>query len=79
VPVAYMVLRGLLEGVVVDLDLAAQVTARLRDRLAAALVRSKRPVSLRVVRALPAGATGKVQRRALRESDTPVVYRLDCR
>jgi acyl-CoA synthetase (AMP-forming)/AMP-acid ligase II len=79
VPVAYIVLRGMEDGVEVDLDLAAQVTARLRDRLAAALVRSKRPVSLRVVRALPAGATGKVQRRALRESDTPVVYRLDCR
>jgi len=55
------------------------VTARLRDRLAAALVRSKRPVSLRVVRALPAGATGKVRRRALRDSDIPAIYHLDCR
>ena len=63
----------------IDTDMAAQVTARLRDHLGAALVRSKRPVSLNVVRALPAGATGKVQRRALRESDIPVVYRLDCR
>ena len=79
VPVAYIVLRGIEDDADIDLDMAAQVTARLRDHLAAALVRSKRPVSLRVVRALPAGATGKVQRRALRESDTPVAYRLDCR
>ena len=59
--------------------MAAGVTARLRDHLGAALVRTKRPVSLRVVGALPAGSTGKVQRRLLRESDTPVVYQLDCR
>jgi oxalate---CoA ligase len=79
VPVAYIVLRGIEDDADIDLDTAAEVTMRLRDRLGAALVRSKRPVSLRVVRALPAGATGKVQRRALRDSDTPVAYRLDCR
>jgi acyl-CoA synthetase (AMP-forming)/AMP-acid ligase II len=77
VPVAYVVLRGLEDDA--DIDVAAQVTARLRDRLAVALVRSKRPVSLSVVRALPAGATGKVRRRALRDSDIPAVYHLDCR
>jgi hypothetical protein len=32
-----------------------------------------------VLSALPAGATGKVQRRALRDDDLPVIYRLDCR
>ena len=79
VPVAYIVLRGNEDDADVDVDMAARVTARLRDHLGAALVRTKRPVSLRVVRALPAGATGKVQRRSLRESDTPVVYQLDCR
>jgi acyl-CoA synthetase (AMP-forming)/AMP-acid ligase II len=77
VPVAYIVLRDFEDDI--DLDVAARVTARLRDRLGAALVRSKRPVSLRVVRALPAGATGKVRRRALRDSDLPAVYHLDCR
>jgi acyl-CoA synthetase (AMP-forming)/AMP-acid ligase II len=77
VPVAYIVLRGFEDDI--DIDAAARVTARLRDRLVAALVRSKRPVSLRVVRALPAGATGKVRRRALRDSDVPAVYHLDCR
>jgi oxalate---CoA ligase len=79
VPVAYIVLRGFEDDADIDLDVAARVTARLRDRLGAALVRSKRPVSLRVVRALPAGATGKVRRRALRDSDLPAVYHLDCR
>jgi oxalate---CoA ligase len=79
VPVAYIVLRGFEDDADIDIDAAARVTARLRDRLGAALVRSKRPVSLRVVRALPAGATGKVRRRALRDSDIPAVYHLDCR
>ena len=79
VPVAYVVLRGFEDDDDNDIDMAAEVTARLRDRLAATLVRSKRPVSLSVVRALPAGATGKVWRRALRDSDIPAVYHLDCR
>jgi acyl-CoA synthetase (AMP-forming)/AMP-acid ligase II len=79
VPVAYIVLRGFEDDADIDIDIAARVTARLRDRLAAGLVRSKRPVSLRVVRALPAGATGKVRRRALRDTDIPAVYHLDCR
>jgi oxalate---CoA ligase len=77
VPVAYLVVRGV-EGDA-DMEVAAQVAARLRQHLAAVLVRSKRPVSLRIVQALPAGATGKVQRRALRDSDVPVIYHLDCR
>jgi oxalate---CoA ligase len=77
VPVAYIVLREVDDSD--DTERAAQVTARLRDHLAAALVRSKRPVSLSVVDALPAGPTGKVQRRALRDSDVPVMYHLDCR
>ena len=79
VPVAYIVLRGIEDDADIDIDVAAQVTARIRDHLGAALVRSKRPVSLRVVRSLPAGATGKVQRRALRDRDIPVAYHLDCR
>jgi oxalate---CoA ligase len=74
VPVAFLVLRG----VAADAG-AAEAVGRIRDRLALALVKSKRPVSLSVVRELPAGATGKVQRRALRESGITVLYHLDCR
>jgi oxalate---CoA ligase len=77
VPVAYIVLRQ--TGDEAEIDMAAMVTARIRDHLEAALVRSKRPVSLSVVGELPAGATGKVQRRALRDSDIQVTYHLDCR
>jgi acyl-CoA synthetase (AMP-forming)/AMP-acid ligase II len=77
--VAYIVLRGSEDDADIDIDVAAQVTARIRDHLGAVLVRSKRPVSLRVVRSLPAGATGKVQRRVLRDRDIPVAYHLDCR
>jgi acyl-CoA synthetase (AMP-forming)/AMP-acid ligase II len=77
VPVAYLVLHGV--GDDDDGARAAVVTQRLREHLAAGLVRSKRPVALCVVRALPVGATGKVQRRSLRDDDLPVVYRLDCR
>jgi oxalate---CoA ligase len=77
VPVAYLVLRPTTGEA--DIDMAARVTARLADHLGAALVRSKRPVTLNVVRELPTGATGKVQRRALRDSDIPVMYHLDCR
>jgi oxalate---CoA ligase len=77
VPVAFLVVHGV--GGDADGELAADVAARIRDLLSSALVRSKRPVSLKVVRELPAGATGKVQRRALRDSDVTVIYGLDCR
>jgi acyl-CoA synthetase (AMP-forming)/AMP-acid ligase II len=77
VPVAFVVLHGV-DGVT-EHAVAEDALARIRDRLAAALVKSKRPTSLNVVRALPAGATGKVQRRTLRESDVAVISRLDCR
>jgi acyl-CoA synthetase (AMP-forming)/AMP-acid ligase II len=74
VPVAFLVLHG-----VATEAGAAEAAGRIRDRLASALVKSKRPVSLSVVHELPAGATGKVQRRALRESGITVLYHLDCR
>jgi acyl-CoA synthetase (AMP-forming)/AMP-acid ligase II len=77
VPVAYLVLQGVHDSD--DCARAAEVAARVRDHLSAALVRSKRPVWMCVLSALPAGATGKVQRRALRDDDLPVIYRLDCR
>jgi len=77
VPVAFLVLEGV-HGES-DRELAATLTARLRDRLGVALVKSKRPVTLSVMAALPAGATGKVQRRALSTSELAVIFRLDCR
>jgi acyl-CoA synthetase (AMP-forming)/AMP-acid ligase II len=77
VPVAYLVLHGVHDDSA--RDLAIPVAARLRALLTAGLVRGKRPVSLNVVRHLPAGSTGKVQRRALREGAVPVIYQLDCR
>jgi oxalate---CoA ligase len=77
VPVAYLVIHGVVDPT--GSAEAQEVLVRLRDRLATALVKSKRPISLNVVGALPAGATGKVQRRALRENDVAVISHLDCR
>jgi oxalate---CoA ligase len=77
VPVAYLVVHGVVDTT--GSAEAAEVLARLRDRLTTALVKSKRPISLNVVGALPAGATGKVQRRTLRENDVAVISHLHCR
>ena len=77
VPVAYLVLQP--DGDrTEERDPVAAVLERSRRRLEADLVRSKRPVSLRVVTELPCGATGKVQRRALREHAVVVTHQLDC-
>ena len=43
------------------------------------LVRSKRPVALSVVEALPANATGKVTRRLLGTPEVPVLCHFDLR
>jgi acyl-CoA synthetase (AMP-forming)/AMP-acid ligase II len=77
VPVAFLVLHGI--DAATEPGAVGEALARIRARLDATLVKSKRPTSLNVVRALPAGATGKVQRRSLRESDVAVITRLDCR
>jgi acyl-CoA synthetase (AMP-forming)/AMP-acid ligase II len=77
VPVAFLVVHGIADDT--DRPRVSRVTRRVRDHLEVSLVRSKRPASLMVVRALPAGATGKVARRALRAGDVPVIFRLDCR
>jgi oxalate---CoA ligase len=76
VPVAYLVLQPDRAGT--DQGAVPAVLERSRRRLQAALVRSKRPVSLRVVSELPCGATGKVQRRALRQHAVAVTHHLDC-
>jgi acyl-CoA synthetase (AMP-forming)/AMP-acid ligase II len=77
VPVAYLVLRPE-RAWTGDRASVEDVLERSRGRLDAALVRSKRPVSLRVVSELPTGATGKVQRRVLRDRAVAVTHRLDC-
>ena len=77
VPMAFLVLHGVEDES--GRDKAAETVARIRDRLSSTLVKSKRPISISVVRELPAGATGKVQRHALRESGVAVIYHLECR
>jgi acyl-CoA synthetase (AMP-forming)/AMP-acid ligase II len=74
VPVAYVVLDGI-DGPGHAED-AARVAARLRDELADNLVRSRRPVTLHVVASMPAGATGKVRRHALREPAAAPLFTL---
>ncbi len=74
VPVAYVVLRAA-EGVG-DPHGAGGVEAsavRIGLALERSLVRSKRPVALHVVRALPTGATGKIRRRSLDAAEVPVL------
>jgi acyl-CoA synthetase (AMP-forming)/AMP-acid ligase II len=77
VPVAFLVLHGVDD--VDDRDRARQLVDRIRVGLNATLVRTKRPVALHVVAQLPVGATGKVQRRSLREHSVSVIYSLGCR
>jgi acyl-CoA synthetase (AMP-forming)/AMP-acid ligase II len=77
VPMAFVVLHA---GICTPGPAGADpVARRIRARLEAQLVRSKRPRELRIVADLPVGATGKVQRRLLGERSGPVVHRLACR
>jgi acyl-CoA synthetase (AMP-forming)/AMP-acid ligase II len=72
VPLAFVVLRGVAGPA--DAEPAARAADRINDQLARGLVRSRRPVELRVAASLPAGATGKVRRHALGAEDTPVLF-----
>jgi acyl-CoA synthetase (AMP-forming)/AMP-acid ligase II len=76
VPVAFVVLTDSDSD---QADRAPEVVDRITKFVETALVRSKRPVRYRVVGELPANATGKVQRRALRAGDVEVLYEFDCR
>ena len=51
-----------------------RIVARLNEALARSLVPARRPVAVHVVATLPAGATGKVRRRALREPGLAVLH-----
>jgi acyl-CoA synthetase (AMP-forming)/AMP-acid ligase II len=77
VPEAFLVVQDVAGEA--DVATAAAVAARVREHLETALVKAKRPVALTVVEAMPAGATGKVRRRALHGDDVRVLYRLACR
>ena len=63
VPAGYVVLREAVEGS--DPAPARRALERIEARLAATLVRAKRPVVLHAVASLPQGPTGKVLRRAV--------------
>jgi acyl-CoA synthetase (AMP-forming)/AMP-acid ligase II len=84
VPVAYVALcevdAGDEAGEDTDAAVVARETAdRIRKSLERDLVRAKRPVTLFVLEALPAGPTGKVKRRILGTPEVPVLYSFDLR
>ncbi len=71
VPVAFVVLEGVESSG--DVHAAGPVIERINNALAQALVRTRRPVTVHVVSALPRGSTGKVRRRALFEPETTIL------
>ena len=74
VPVAFLVLQSGVDAS--DTSTVGYVVNRVRKGLDATLVRSQQPVAIHVVEALPAGPTGKVQRRALRDQRPPILFSL---
>jgi acyl-CoA synthetase (AMP-forming)/AMP-acid ligase II len=77
VPVAFLVLQNGVDAA--HADTVAYIVNRVRKHLDATLVRSQQPLAVHVVERLPAGANGKVQRRALRQQRIPTLFSLDCR
>jgi acyl-CoA synthetase (AMP-forming)/AMP-acid ligase II len=77
VPVAFLVLRGVHDDS--HGALASVIVDRIRLNLESEFVPSRRPHALHVVSELPIGATGKVQRRLLRDQDVAGLYHLACR
>jgi acyl-CoA synthetase (AMP-forming)/AMP-acid ligase II len=77
VPVAFLVLQSGVDAS--DTGTVGYIVKRVRKSLDATLVRSQQPVAIHVVKSLPAGATGKVQRRALRHQRPPILFSLGCR
>lgn len=77
VPVAFLVMQDGVDAS--DADTVEHVVRRVGKHLDATLVRSQRPAALHVVPQLPAGATGKVQRRVLRHQRPPTLFSLRCR
>jgi acyl-CoA synthetase (AMP-forming)/AMP-acid ligase II len=84
VPVAYVALCEVDASDEAGGDTDAAVVAgetadRIKKSLERDLVRAKRPVTLFIVEALPAGPTGKVKRRMLGTPEVPVLYSFDLR
>ena len=52
----------------------APLVARVRDKASELLSPTRRPMSVNVVEALPAHATGKIQNATLRSGDVTVLY-----
>lgn len=67
VPVAFVVLSGLSGDPAADRLHAGGVVSRLQERCDRALARAKRPAAFHVLEQLPAGATGKVRRKLVRQ------------
>jgi acyl-CoA synthetase (AMP-forming)/AMP-acid ligase II len=74
VPVAYVVVRGVLDPA--SADRAQVVMARVRERCAERLGRAKRPVAYHTVGQLPTGPTNKVQRRKIRDGSVEPICTL---
>jgi acyl-coenzyme A synthetase/AMP-(fatty) acid ligase len=52
----------------------AELVERVRRRSLDALAKAQRPSLVKIVRALPVHATGKIRRSLLRQGDVTVVY-----
>ena len=74
VPVAYVVVRGLL-GTASAVE-AQAVMARAQQRCTELLPRAKRPVAYHAVSQLPTGPTDKVQRRRILDGSLEPIYSL---
>jgi acyl-CoA synthetase (AMP-forming)/AMP-acid ligase II len=77
VPVAYVQLAGV--GTATPYESVLPILKDLNERLVAAFARTRRPVSVNVVATLPAHATGKVQKGALRAAAPEVLFSEDVR
>jgi len=74
VPVAYVVVRGVLDAA--SAAGARAVVARAEKRCSERLPRAKRPVAYHAVGQLPTGPTHKVQRRKIRDGSLEPIYSL---
>ena len=71
-PIAYVQLAGVDAGS--GLESVLPILKDIRERLVAAFARTRRPVSVNVLAALPTHATGKVQKGALRAAVPEVLF-----
>ncbi|HEY1762479.1 MAG TPA: AMP-binding protein [Acidimicrobiales bacterium] len=72
VPVAFVQPED--ESILFSMIELAELVERVRSRSLGALAKAQRPSLVKVVRALPVHATGKIRRSLLRQGDVTVVY-----